>query len=113
MSQQTETAVIILNGSGAGTAKVGPTNAYGAPWNVISASVRANANPTNEAMCTLYAGPDTSQPNFRDTSFTGSSGDGSDKVAGPLLQNNFVFAVWSGGDANVQATLTVVLEKNI
>jgi len=108
-----ETAVITLNGSGNGTAKLGPLSAREAPWYVTSASVKANNSPTNEAVCQLFAGPDSTQSNFRDATYSGSSGDASDKVAGKLQMNNYVFAVWSGGDANVQATLTVVVEKEL
>lgn len=107
-----ETAVITLNGSGAGTAKVGPLSAR-ERWIVKYVSVKANSNPTNEAMCQLFAGNDTTQSNFKDTTFTGSSGDASDKVAGRLQMNQYIFAVWSGGDAGVQATLTVTLDKEI
>lgn len=108
-----ETAVITLNGSGAGTAKLGPIGQREAPWRVKSASVKANSNPTNEATCTVYSGISATQENFRDTTFSGSSGDGTDKVAGTLQMNQYIFAVWTGGDANVQATLTVVMEKRI
>lgn len=108
-----ETAIITLNGSGAGTAKLGPLSQREAPWTVKSASVKANSNPTNEATCQLFFGNDTTQSNFRDNTFTGSSGDASDKVAGRLQMNQYVFAVWAGGDAGVQATLTVVVEKSI
>lgn len=108
-----ETAVITLDGFGAGTAKVGPIGQREAPWIVKSASIKANSDPTNEATCQVFSGNDTSQSNFRDNSFSGSSGDATDKVAGVLQMNQFVFAVWSGGDPGVQATLTVVVEKSI
>ncbi len=108
-----ETAVITLDGSGGGTARLGPLSQREAPWRVISASVKANNNPTDEAVCQIFFGNDTTQSNFRDNTFTGSSGDATDKVAGSLQMNQYVFAVWSGGDPGVQATLTVVVEKSL
>jgi hypothetical protein len=107
-----ETAVITLNGSGAGTAKVGPLTAR-EKWFPTAVSVKVNSNPTLEAQCTIYKGPDASQANFRDATFTGSSGDSSDKVTGQMTNGQYVFAVWTGGDANQQAVLTVVGEKEV
>jgi hypothetical protein len=108
----TERAVITLNGSGAGTARLGPLTAM-ETWYPVNASVKANTNPTNEAQCVIYVGQTATQENFRDNTFSGSSGDASGKVAGKLSKGSYVFAVWSGGDAGQQATLTVTGEKEI
>lgn len=105
-----ETAVITLNASGNGTAKLGPLSAR-ETWFPETASVKANTNPTNEAQCQLFVGNGPTQDNFRDATFSGSSGDASGKITGRLPMNQYVWAVWSGGDANVQAILTVVGRK--
>lgn len=102
-----QTAVITLNGAGNGTAKIGPLSAREV-WYPENVAVKANSNPTNEAQCLVYVGPDTTQPNFLDGCIDGSTGDNTGKVNGREIRcGHFIWAVWSGGDANVQATLTV------
>lgn len=107
-----ETAIITLNGSGNGTAQLGPLTAR-ETWYPDQASVKANANPTNESQCTIYKGNTATQDNFKDLTFTGSSGDASGKITGKQSKGVFIFAVWSGGDANVSAILTVTGEKDV
>jgi len=101
-----ETAIITLSGIGGGTARLGPLTAREI-WYPQNASVKANTNPTNEAACQIFVGQTATQDNFRDNTFSGSSGDSSGKVTGKLSKGDYVYAVWTGGDANVQATLTV------
>jgi hypothetical protein len=107
-----ETAIITLDGTGSGTARLGPLTAR-ETWYPDGVSVKANSNPTNEAQCIIYIGEGATQDNFRGTTFTGSSGDSTDQVPGKMSKGWYVFAVWSGGDANVSATLTVTGEKEI
>ena len=107
-----ETAIVTLNGSGAGTARLGPLTAR-ETWYPDGCSVKVNTNPTNEAQCQIFVGQTATQENFRDLTFTGSSGDATDKITGRLPKGYFVFAVWSGGDANQQAYLTVTGEKEV
>lgn len=95
-----ETAIITLNGAGAGTAQLGPLTAR-ETWYPNGCSVKANNNPTNEAQCLIYVGLSATQDNFRDGTFSGSSGDATDKIVGRLQKGAFVFAVWTGGDAGV------------
>lgn len=110
--QLRETASVKLNGSGAGTAKVGPLTAREV-WHPDNASVNANQNPTLEAQCQILIG-DSNTLRFRDSTFSGSSGDSTDKVnADTLHAGEFVWAIWSGGDANQQATLTVTGTKDV
>ena len=99
---------VTLNGSGNGTAKVGPVNAREV-WSPAIASVRTNqAAVTNEASCKIYIGPDTSPPNFVDGTLSGSTGDSTDSVAGQQVRcGQYVFAVWAGGDPGAQAFLNV------
>lgn len=101
-----ETAIITLNGSGAGTARLGPLTAREI-WYPQTASVKANTSPTNEATCQLFVGETATLDNFRDNTFSGSSGDASGKITGKLSKGSYVYAVWTGGDAGVQAYLTV------
>lgn len=108
------TATVTLNGSGAGTAKVGPLSAREV-WNVANASVKTvQTTVTNEAQCNIYVGLSATQENFRDNTQTGSTGDATGKVAGsPVKVGNYIFAVWSGGDAGVQAQLVVTGTKDV
>lgn len=108
-----ESVPIKLNGSGNGTAKVGPISAREV-WHPDNAHVSANANPTNEAQCSIYVGDSPASINFRDGTFSGSSGDSTDKVNADVVKVGwYVWAVWNGGDANVTAILTVTGTKEI
>ncbi len=108
-----ETGVTTLNINGAGTARVGPLSAREV-WNPASASVKTSQTPVNEAQCAIYVGLSATQENFRDQTFTGSSGDSSDRVSGsPVKKGNYIWAVWTGGDPGVQATLVVTGTKDV
>ena len=109
-----ESVTVTLNGSGAGTARLGPLTAR-ETWYPINAGVKAVSTipPTNEAQCVIYVGQTATAENFRDNTFSGSSGDASGKVSGKLPKNYFVFAVWTGGDAGAKATLSVTGEKEV
>lgn len=110
-----EPAVIYLDGSGNGTARVGPLTAREI-WYPENASVKVNftgSAPANEAECNIYVGLTATQENFRDNTFSGSSGDASGKVSGELRKGSYIFAVWTGGDPNEQATLTVTGQKEV
>ena len=100
-----ETASVTLGSSGGGTVKLGPKG-RAVTWEPATASVVCSS-ATAEATCRLYVGSDTTARNFRDGTFTGSSGDSSDRVAGTIYQNSYVWAVWTGGDPGAQATLTL------
>lgn len=100
-----------LDGTGAGTAKIGPIGARES-WTPETVSVSASST-TNEALCKIYIGDDTSQRNFVDGTFSGSSGDSTQNVTGPIRLGQYVFALWTGGDAGAIATLTVIGTKDI
>lgn len=107
-----QSAQVTLNGSGNGTAKVGPLSAREV-WSPQNVHVSVATN-TNEASCSVYAGVDATAPNFRDTTFSGSSGDSTDKVNADTIKcGQYIFAVWTGGDANQIATMTVTGSKAI
>lgn len=105
-----EFASVVLDGAGAGTAKVGP-KAHGVTWRPTVAAVRVTGtgNPT----CKLYAGSDTSDGNFIDGTYTGGQ-NASDAIAGQVIVlGDYVWAVWTGGTAATQATLTVTGTKDV
>jgi hypothetical protein len=107
-----ETAIIQLNGSGAGTAKLGPQSAR-ETWYPDNVHVSVNT-AVLESTCTIFKGMDATQPNFRDESVLGSTGDASGAVSGDVLKTGqYVWAVWTGGDANAKATLTVTGQRNV
>ena len=110
-----ETIGVVLNGSGNGNVKLGPLTAR-ETWYPDQASVKVSfsgTNPTNESVCRIYKGDVATDNNFKDGTFSGSSGDATDKIAGKLSKGLFIFAVWIGGDAGATAYLTVTGEKEI
>ena len=107
----TLSASVTLNGSGAGTASIGPTFPREI-WDISVASVSVSTN-TAEAVCKLYSGPQATQVNFVDGTTWGSTGDSTSNFSFPLHQNQKVFAVWTGGDASATATLVVTGTKRI
>jgi hypothetical protein len=104
--------IVKLDGSGNGKVGVGPLTAR-EKWRPDNVHVSA-ATHTNEATCSIYAGEDTTQKNFRDTTFSGSTGDSSDRVNADVIGPGAkVWAIWTGGDANVQAILRVTGSKDV
>jgi hypothetical protein len=107
----TQSASVQLNGAGAGTASIGPLSAREV-WHPILASVSVSTR-TAEALCTLYVGDIVAPQFLRETTFTGSSGDSTDRVAGAVKCGQKIWAVWTGGDPLSPATLTVTGSKDI
>jgi hypothetical protein len=109
-----ETAIVTLNGSGSATAKLGPASAREV-WTPSTAHVQANAGSvTNEAECSIFVGDAPTQQNFRDATFSGSSGDSSDRIDADTVKCGwYVWAVWTGGDAGATAYLNVTGSKTI
>jgi hypothetical protein len=105
-----QSAVITLGATGGGTAQLGPRSAREV-WEPAVVSVKTNQAPgtiVNEASCKIYAGPDTSDPNYVDGTLSGSTGDSSGNIAGQdVVCGEYVFAVWSGGDAGAQGRVNV------
>lgn len=110
----TQSAQITLNGSGDGTAQLGPSSP-GEVWapSVVSVGTE-ETSVTNEAQCKIYCGPAPAQPYYVDGTLSGSTGDSSSNVTGQMLYpGQYVIAVWTGGDPgavaflNVQGTRTV------
>lgn len=113
-----ETAVVTLNGSGAGTARVGPLSAR-ETWYPSNVSVKTTfpgvqTTPTNESTCNIFVGPAATAQYFRDNSVQASTGDATGACSADKLKpGQYVWAVWSGGDAGVQAQLTVTGYKDV
>lgn len=106
------TANVTLNGSGNGTASVGPLTAR-ETWHPENAHVSVSS-ANSEASCVIYVGDSALQRNQRDTTFTGSSGDASDKIGADIVKPpHKIWAVWTGGDPGAVATLTVTGSKDI
>ena len=104
---------VVLNGSGAGTANIGPLTAREV-WHPATAHVQANQNPTNEAVCNIFVGDQATQPNWRDATFSGSSGDTTDAVAADTVKCGWkIWAVWTNGDAGARATLNITGTKDV
>lgn len=114
----TEYAVIRLDGAGAGTARVGPLTAR-ETWYPSNVSVKTTfpgtqTAPTLQSQCDIYVGQSVSPEFFRDNSIQGSTGDASGSCSADIIRKgHYVFAVWKGGDAGVQATLTVTGLKDV
>ena len=90
----------------AGIAQIGPLNKR-ETWYPESISVSASS-AVNQAACSIYAGPDTSQPNFIDSTTQGSSGFTTYPTASRIVRaGEYVFAVWTGGDVGAQGRLNI------
>jgi hypothetical protein len=101
-------ATVTLNGSGNGTASIGPTRVR-ERWypSIVSVSVSSNAS---EPACKTYRGPQITDAAFVDGTYTGSS-DSTDSFQGTELHaGDKVWAVWTGGDPGATATVTVTGE---
>jgi len=106
------TATVIFNGSGNGTARLGPSGSSEV-WAPAVASFSASTN-TKEAACQIYVGDQPIQANFVDGSLSGSTGDSTGRVGAYLLKLGwYVWAVWAGGDAGAVATLKVSGMKEV
>lgn len=105
-------AVISLDVNGNGTAQVGPLSSR-ETWTPVNVHVSVSS-ADSESTCNIYVGNDKSQSNFRDATFTGSSGDASDRINADIIKcGTYVFAVWTGGDPFAQAIMTVTGTKTV
>ena len=102
----TISASVTLVGGG-GTASLGPTRVR-EHWQLSSASVAANQNPTNQAQCKLYVGSSVGTATFVSQTVTGSSGDTCGLGGIDIQSGQRVWAVWSGGDSGQVATLSII-----
>jgi hypothetical protein len=95
---------------GAGTAQIGPIHQREVWYpEVISVSVSTN---TNESTCRIYAGPDSTQENFVDSTTTGSTGFSTFPTTNRQVKaGEYVFAAWNAGDGGSQGRLVIVGTK--
>lgn len=106
------TATVALDGSGNGTAKIGPTGAR-ETWNAAVASVSVSTN-TLEAACRIFVGDQPTANNYVDGTLSGSTGDSTDRVnARQLRLGDFIWAVWTGGDSGSVATLNITGTRDV
>lgn len=108
------TATVTLNGSGNGTAQLGPASP-GEVWepSVVSVSV-GETSVTDEAQCKIYCGPTAASPSFVDGTLSGSTGDSTTNVAGQkLYPGQYIFAVWTGGDPGKVAVMSIQGTRNV
>ena len=104
--QLTRTATITLDGSGNGTAQLGPsiTNEQWLPQQVSVSCSAAVTSGTCQAV--IYAGAPPGV--FVDGTFSGDTGDTSSAIAGQILwPGQYVTVVWITGVPGAQATVTV------
>jgi hypothetical protein len=95
---------------GAGTAQIGPAN-HREVWYPEVISVSASSN-VHESTCNIYAGPDSTQENFVDSTTTGSTGFSTYPTTNRQVKcGEYVFAVWNGGDGGAQGRLVIVGTK--
>lgn len=100
-----------LDINGAGTVKLGPLSARES-WYPTNVHVGASTN-TKEAICNIYIGDTPSPATFRDSTYSGSSGDMCDGLVDVVASGWYVYAVWTGGDAGATATLAVTGTKDV
>lgn len=107
-------ASVTLNGSGAGTVQLGPSLPREV-WHPAKASVICSqAVSAGTCQAAIYAGPQAQQSWFRDQTFSGDTGDGTDTVAADELRpGTYVWAVFAGGVPGATATLTVTGSREI
>jgi len=97
-------AYVTLNGSGNGTASVGPLS-HGEAWTGVTAHVSVATNAA-EAQCQIYAGAEATPGYFGDATTWGSTGDSTSNL-NDVRVGGQVFATWTGGDPGSVATLAV------
>ena len=105
------TVSVQLDNTGSGKAQIGPLSALEV-WHPTNVHVSVSS-AINEAQCSIYVGDNTDQRNFRDGTFSGSSGDSTGDIVDVVKAGHYVIAVWTGGDALASATLTVTGTKDI
>jgi len=90
--------------SAAGAGQVGLTPPSGVMWQLSLASVSI-PNPVNIPEAFIYLGSSSGPVQLVDSTYAGASAS-SGKVAGiPFYPGQYVWAVWTGADANVTAIL--------
>jgi hypothetical protein len=100
-----ESASVVLDSTGSGTASIGPINS-GEVWTDVTASCHVVTN-TNEGTCRFYVGSGPTPDNFAGGTSWGSTGNSGFSSGQTAVVGQQVWAVWSGGDAGATAYLGV------
>lgn len=102
-----KSASITLDGSGDGTAELGPS-LPGETWSPESVNISMSGNaPSGVATCFIYAGSGISPGTFKDSTYN-VLGAASTVISGlTLYPGQSVFAVFAGGNPGATATLAV------
>ena len=108
-----ESVAVILDGLGNGTVSIGPLTAREV-WYPQTVHISCAAPVTNESICKVYVGDYLGDGTFRDGTYSGSSGDSSDRVSADEIKIGIrVWAEWTGGDPGVRATMIVTGRREI
>jgi hypothetical protein len=106
-----ETTSIVLDGSGNGTAHLGPRG-MGTVWLPQVVSIKTST-AVKSPTCKVYAGASATDDNFVDGTYTGAQ-NATDNIGGQRIYPGFqIWAVWTGGDAGATATLSVSGSKEL
>lgn len=100
-----------LDGSGNGTASIGPLTAREV-WYLTQVACSVSSKVA-EATFAVYVGDRVYPGGLRDQSFSGSSGDSTDRVSDPIRSGWKIWGVWSGGDPGATATMSLTGTKEI
>lgn len=115
MATLNESVVVQANGAGIATARLGPLSAREV-WHPETATVGlvpGSPAPTNEAQCVVSYG-DVNTKRMLDACIDGSTGDSTGRVSSVTPKvGEFIWADWTGGDANVSFVLTVTGTKDV
>lgn len=106
-----DAAFVTLDGSGNGTAKLGP-NAHGVVWKPSRVAVKTTSTILSPT-CQLFIGNTATSENFIDGTYSGSQNATDSAVGQELRLGQYIWAVWTGGDVGAQATLTVTGSKDV
>lgn len=108
-----EYVVGVLDGAGAGTIRIGP-RAHGVEWRPATASIRmTGSTPSGLSTCYVYAGPVANDTTFVDATYDVNN-DSTDRVSGLRLRiGQYVWAVWTGGNAGADVTLALTGEAEV
>lgn len=111
-----ETTIVKSNGSGNATAKLGPLSAREV-WHPDTATVSlapGQAAPTNEAQCVVSFGDANTKRPLSGACVDGSTGDSTGRVSSVTPKvGQYIWADWTGGDANVFFQLTVTGTRDV
>lgn len=98
-------AIIVLNGSGGGTASVGPAG-LGTVWYPASAVFGTSVTPFDTSTIQVYVGPAGVPSALQGTLITG--GIGTVSLAIPSISPGlYIIAVWTGGTAGSTVSMNV------